>query len=121
MRATTFEEALDERLSELRALLIERQRKYGPNNIRALGLAGILSRIEHDKMERLSRVIRRQALRDACLQAGLPRDVVDRYLPEPDGDFADESLRDAILDVAGYAIIMAMVYDGDWGLPLAEE
>lgn len=120
-RPTTFEEALDERISEARAIMIERQRKYGANNVKALGLAGVLDRIRHDKIERLARVIERRRLRQECLRAGMPREVVDQYLPDLQADFSDEKMRDTIIDLVNYGLILLMLYDGVWGLPLSEE
>lgn len=120
-RPQTFEEALDERLAECRAVMIQRQAKYGPRNVQALGLRGLLDRIRHDKIERLARVIERRHLREQCLAAGMPQDVVDRYLPDLQADYDDESLRDTMIDIANYALIMLMVHDGVWGLPLAGE
>lgn len=120
-RPMTFQEALDAYLAEARAVMIERQRKYGPENIRALGLRGVLDRVRNDKLERISRVVERQDLRRRCLDAGMPREIVDQYLPELQADFSDESLRDAIIDVVNYGLIMLMLLDGVWGLPLAGE
>lgn len=117
----TFEQALDSVLADMRAVMIERQKKYGPDNIRRLGIRGVMDRATNDKGGRLLRYYERQELREACLVAGMPTDVVDTYLPELSGDFPDDSVEDAHIDQANYAgPIALMLRRGIWGLPLAD-
>lgn len=62
--------------------------QYGPNNIAVIGMDGIVSRM-HDKIARMQ---------------NLAVDTAD------DGD----SVADAHYDMANYAIIRQMVYEGQW-------
>ena len=118
----TFEEALDRILSEMRAVMIERQKKYGPNNIRRLGVRGVLDRAMHDKMERLRRYYDREDLRARCREAGMPQEIIDRYLPSLAADYGGEALEDAHIDAANYVgVIALMLRRGWWGLPMEEE
>lgn len=118
----TFEEAVDRILAEMRAVMIERQRKYGPENIREQGVLGVLMRARNDKMNRLHRFYEREQVREMCLAHGMPQEVLDRYLPVLSGDFADDSVEDAHLDAANYVgPIGLMLRRGWWGLPLASE
>lgn len=85
---------VDARAGEVATLIMERHKKYGPKNIANSpggALNGIVVRL-YDKLSRL----------------GNTKD-----------DFADESLRDTLLDVAGYALIGLLVVDGQW--PGAEQ
>ena len=54
----TFEEAADRILLEMRKILIERHREYGPENIKRIGIFGCLSRAFHDKVSRVTNIIR---------------------------------------------------------------
>src|SRR5690606_41214278 len=76
----TFEDALDTILAEMRAVMIERQLKYGPKNIQDCGKPGIAVRLS-DKAARL---------RYAWLDG---RGVNPR----------DESGEDTLIDAAHYA------------------
>ena len=118
----TFEEALDRILGEMRQVMIERQHKYGPDNVRRLGILGVLDRAQHDKMARLRRYYEREELRSRCAEAGMPQEVIDRYLPSLAADYDDESLDDAHLDAANYVgVIALMLRRGWWGLKLQSE
>ena len=74
-------------LDEVGALLLQRNAKYGSANIDKHGLKGILVRID-DKLARLNHMA---------------------------GEFPDESVEDAWMDVAGYALIALMKLRGQWG------
>ena len=87
-----FNEALQFKFQEAKALLLQKHEDYGPTNIsNAPGgpLNGLRVRI-HDKSARINHL----------LDSGV----------EP----KNESLRDSFLDMANYAIIALMVIDGDW-------
>jgi len=83
-------------------LLLERQRKYGRGNIDQGGILGCLIRAG-DKLERLKLVFPTVT-------------ITKRY----NQDYPDESIEDAMLDLANYATIMLMLYRDTWGKPLAE-
>lgn len=89
-------------------ILVERQRKYGPQNIRNLGLAGVFGRLADDKIERV-----RKALNGKFVEG--------RVVLDPIQDFDDESFDDALYDIANYALIMLVLRQGLWGAPLQEE
>lgn len=95
----TFEDAVDLVLEEMRSVLIERQRKYGPENIRRHGEIGLAVRCG-DKLARL-----------------------DNYYFGNGKDAPDESIDDSWTDLGNYSAIALMVRRGLWGLPLekAEE
>lgn len=88
----TFEEALDQVWAKSRRVMIERQRKYGPNNINRHGEGGIVVRLD-DKIERLMNQM----------------------------EFEDDSREDGWIDVCNYALIAQMLLKGTWGLPLKSE
>ena len=91
----TFEEALDLCLADMRRVMIERQHKYGPDNIQDCGKPGVAVRLS-DKAARL---------RHAWLDG---RGV----------DAPDESVDDTLIDAANYAVIGLLLGRGWWGLPL---
>ena len=96
-RTDTFESALRNLYEERLAVMRDRQRKYGPTNITGTGLLGIAVRMR-DKWERLWRYASKQ----------------------DETQYADESLRDTLIDLGNYADIALMVLDGTWGLPMEE-
>lgn len=95
---TTFEQAVDQVLSEARTLLIRKQRDYGPGNIMAFGELGVLVRA-NDKIERLKNLWKTGNLDD------------------PQNEAAD----DTWFDLLNYGLIGLMVRRGIFGLPLAKE
>jgi hypothetical protein len=87
-----FNDALQFKFQEAKALLLKKHEDYGPTNIsNAPGgpLNGLRVRI-HDKSARINHLLDSKV--------------------EP----KNESLRDSFLDMANYAIIALMVIDGDW-------
>lgn len=86
----TWEQGLDAVLAHMRAIMVERHRKYGPENIRQYGVFGCLVRAS-DKLTRLSH--------DAT-------------------DFPDESVDDTHTDLGNYgSVIPLMLRWGYWDLP----
>lgn len=117
----TFEEALDMALRDQRTIMVRRQNRYGPDNVRNLGLLGVLNRARQDKLGRIARVYEREYVRELCLMEGMPPEIVDQYLPSYRSNFDDESLEDAHIDAANYlGPISLMLLRGHWGLPLGE-
>jgi hypothetical protein len=87
-----FNDALQFKFQEAKALLLQKHEDYGPTNIsNAPGgpLNGLRVRI-HDKSARIN------------------------HLLDSKSGPKNESLRDSFLDMANYAIIALMVIDGDW-------
>lgn len=105
---TTFEDVFDGLAYEGLQILYDRQRKYGPENIRQQGLWGIFTRIKDDKIERVRRAF------NGVIRQGLIR--LDEIT-----DADDESFEDALFDIANYALIMIAVKRGIWGMPMREE
>jgi len=77
---------LKDLLDEVRTLMQDRHLKYGSGNIAKRGIPGILVRLD-DKLARID---------------------------NGDMDYADESYRDAWMDVVGYGLIALMALDGNW-------
>lgn len=93
-RRDGVETALANALNEVEDVFLDRHEKYGPGNIaRSPGgpLNGLRVRL-HDKLARINNYV------DNDVQA----------------DFADDALRDAFIDIAGYALIGLLVQDGHW-------
>jgi hypothetical protein len=107
--AQSFEETFVLIFARRLQILIQRQRKYGPNNIRQQGIFGVLTRIREDKLSRIS-----QAL-NGRIENGTV--VLD---PIPEGDSEDTWL-DGTRDVGNYAAILEAVNLDVWGKPLEEE
>ena len=55
-RPETFEDAIDRALAEMRALMISKNRDYGPGNISAFGEFGVVVRAG-DKVHRLANLL----------------------------------------------------------------
>lgn len=91
----TFEEAVDEVMTELRELMINKQRDYGHRNIMDFGEYGVLVRL-NDKVARLKNLLGKK---------------------EP----KNESLDDTWQYAANYAIIALMLRKGTFTLPLKED
>ena len=98
----TFQRAASDIQEDQFDLLVERQRKYGNKNIEQGGILGCLIRAG-DKLERLKQVFPTVG-------------ITKRY----NKDYPDESIEDAMLDLANYATIALMLYRDTWGKPLAE-
>lgn len=82
-----FEAALDYTLDEVRKVMINRHKKYGPGNILRHGEYGVVVRLG-DKYERLDH--------------------------SREQDFADEAVDDTVTDIIGYGLIMKMLRAGAW-------
>lgn len=83
--ALSFEAALDHRMTELWKILMDRHAKYGARNLERRGMLGILTRME-DKIGRIEQAV------------GYTNDAA-RW----------EVMDDALLDLAGYAIMGLML------------
>lgn len=94
-KPTTFEEAVDEVMGELRELMINKQRDYGHSNITDFGEYGVLVRL-NDKVCRLKNLLGKK---------------------EP----KNESIDDSWMDIANYSIIALMLRKGIFTLPLKED
>lgn len=99
---TIFEEAIDHVHAEQRAILLDKQRKYGRGNIQEFGLFGVILRM-NDKLARLKEMVCKPTL------AGVP--VLDDH---------GESIEDTLLDTSNYGTIALLVRRGWWDLPNKE-
>lgn len=102
----TFEAVFESIFKEALELLIERQRKYGPDNIANQGIYGIITRIADDKIARVRTAMNGQVVNGKI--------VID---PIEDRE-AEDTFEDALLDIANYALIALALKRGLWGKPL---
>lgn len=82
-------------LDEVHAILVRKQRDYGPENIRRFGRQGLMVRM-HDKVARLENLL----------------------IADGGGKPQNESIQDNLLDVVGYAAIGIMWESMQFLLPL---
>ena len=102
----TFEDVFEDIFKEALDLLIERQRKYGPDNISGQGIYGIITRIADDKISRVKTAMNGKV-------------VNGRVSIDPIADSeAEDTFEDALLDIANYALIALALKRGLWGKPL---
>jgi hypothetical protein len=103
----TWDAALDFVLLEMREIMLERQKKYGPENIRQQGLYGVVVRAASDKVQRIKR-----ALNGRVVEGEIVLDPID------DGSDVADTFDDGLLDAANYlGPIALMVRRGWWDLP----
>lgn len=84
---------------ETHDVMVQRQAGYGPGNIEALGPYGVFSRLAEDKCSRVATSIRGS--------------IVDGKARVEDGWFT-EGVRDALVDIANYAMILIALGEGKW-------
>ena len=80
-------------------ILVSRQRGYGPTNIEALGPHGVFSRLASDKCARVWNSM------NGSIDGGKINLNEDWYGPE---------VRDALIDIANYAMIMISLGEEKW-------
>lgn len=103
----TFEDTVQEVFDEAFDIMIARQKKYGPDNVRKAGLYGLFTRLE-DKMERIKRDLNGQIVNGEIILEDPP-------------DLPDEAVDDADFDGMNYHAIRILVRRGKWGKPLAAD
>ena len=109
----SFEGTFSVIYSEALELLINRQRKYGPENIRQQGIYGVITRIADDKLARV-----KQSLNGTLKNGKVELDPIKTKGGTGEGD---DSFEDALLDIANYALIALALHRGVWGKPLIED
>lgn len=109
----SFEGTFSVIYSEALELLINRQRKYGPDNIQQQGLYGVITRIADDKLARV-----KQSLNGTLENGKLVLNQIETRGNTGEGD---DSFEDALLDIANYALIALALHRGQWGKPLIED
>lgn len=107
-KAETFEQVFKDLFGEAYNLLIDRQMKYGSENIRQLGLYGVISRIANDKCSRIT-----HAMNGRLIAGRVHLDGFESH--------KDETIDDALLDIANYALIAVALRRNKWGAPLERD
>ena len=88
---------------EARDILVQRQGQYGPSNIENLGIAGVFSRLNDDKMSRVRKALNGQVVKG--------RTVLSQ---ESKRELARPSVRDALMDAANYCLILVSLIEEEW-------
>jgi hypothetical protein len=104
----TFEEVFEKIYGEAWDIMMQRQRRYGPENIRKQGLHGVTTRIGEDKLSRIKNTLRGRVVAGEV--------VLEEMSPE---DLA--VAEDAFFDIANYALICVSLLRNRWGFPMAGE
>lgn len=96
----SFEARMEPYYREAFAILCERQRRYGPKNILEAGTWGVLEQLTN-KVERAKAQINGEVVGGRILidELGVEREAV---------------LRDSILDLVNYSVILLALRDGEW-------
>lgn len=84
---------------ETHEVMVQRQAGYGPGNIEALGPYGVFSRLAEDKCSRVA--------------TSLNGSIVDGKAKVGE-DWFTEGVRDALVDIANYALILIALGEGKW-------
>lgn len=96
----------DKLYNECKDTLLERQSGYGPTNIEALGPHGVFSRLASDKCARISTSMNGSIVNGKILL---------------DDDWFNPGVRDALIDIANYALIMIAIGEKKWSVVSREE
>jgi hypothetical protein len=104
----TFEEVFEKIYGEAWDIMMQRQRRYGPENIRKQGLHGVTTRIGEDKLSRIKNTLRGKVIAGEV--------VLDEMSPE---DLA--VAEDAFFDIANYSLICIALMRNKWGAPMKHE
>jgi hypothetical protein len=96
----SFEARMEPYYREAFAILCERQRRYGPKNILEAGTWGVLEQLTN-KVERAKAQINGEV-------------VGGRILIDELGTEREAVLRDSILDLVNYSVILLALRDGEW-------
>lgn len=80
-------------------IMVERQQGYGPSNIESLGAYGVFSRLASDKVSRIANEL---------------NGVIDSGEAIVTDDWFTEGVRDALVDIANYAMILIALGEGKW-------
>jgi hypothetical protein len=80
-------------------ILIQRQEGYGPSNIEGLGPYGVFSRLALDKCGRIATSL------NGTIKSGVP---------QVSPDWFNDGVRDALIDISNYALILIALGEGKW-------
>lgn len=98
-----FEKYFQTLYDEARSVLVQRQAQYGPANIENLGIPGVFSRLNDDKMSRVKKALNGEVVKGRVVLS-----------PESIEELRHPSVRDALIDSANYALILISLIDGEW-------
>jgi hypothetical protein len=88
---------------EARDILVQRQGQYGPSNIENLGIPGVFSRLNDDKMSRIRKALNGQVVKGRIVLSA-----------ESKRELAHPSVRDALMDAANYCLILVSLIEEEW-------
>lgn len=80
-------------------VLVQRQEGYGPSNIEGLGPYGVFSRLALDKCGRIATSL------NGTIKSGVP---------EVSPDWFNDGVRDALIDISNYALILIALGERKW-------
>lgn len=104
----TFEEVFAKLYGEAWDVMMNRQRRYGPENIRKQGLHGVVTRIGEDKLSRIKNTLHGRVVAGEVVLDDMTADEL-------------AVAEDAFIDIANYAIICISLMRGVWGKPMRHE
>lgn len=104
----TFEEVFERIYGEAWDIMMARQRRYGPENIKQQGIHGVVTRIGQDKLSRVKNTL------NGSVVSG---EVILREMTEDERAVAE----DAFFDIANYALICIALMRKEWGAPMKHE
>ena len=87
--------------TEAYTVLVERQEGYGPSNIEGLGPYGVFSRLALDKCGRIATSL------NGTIKSGVP---------EVSEDWFNPGVRDALIDISNYALILIALGENQWSV-----
>jgi hypothetical protein len=85
--------------AEAHGIMVQRQEGYGPGNIEQLGPYGVMSRLSSDKCSRILNEM------NGSIAEGKAK---------VDHDWFTEGVRDALMDIANYAMILIALGEEEW-------
>lgn len=95
----SFSQYFNKIYSEAFRTLVDRQEGYGPGNIESLGPHGVFSRLASDKCARVANSL------NGRIESG--KIILDE-------DWFDDGVRDALIDIANYAMILISLGENKW-------
>jgi len=104
----TFEGVFSKIYGEAWDIMIERQTRYGPENIRGQGIHGVMTRIGQDKLSRINNTLNGKVVAGA---------VILDEMSDSDKAVAE----DAFFDIANYALICISLLRANWGYPMEKD
>jgi len=98
-----FEQYFAHVYREAQGILADRQAQYGPANIMNLGIPGVFSRLNDDKMSRIKKALNGEVVKGRVILS-----------PESLEELQHPSVRDALIDAANYCMILISLIENEW-------